>query len=64
MPTTNDITGDRLINIPKTSPEPKAQRGLPFVYDDVKFEVYKCDTCHVKVSTSNGCCPCCGKTLA
>lgn len=61
MAATNEITGDRLINTPKTSPRP--QKGLSFVWDDIKFDVYLCDTCHIKVSTSNGKCPCCGKDL-
>ena len=29
-----------------------------------KFKIYHCDSCHVKVSTSNGKCPGCGKDLA
>lgn len=64
MATKNDITGDRLINTPKTSPTlTQKQRGLPYMYDDIKFDVYLCDSCHIKVSTSNGLCPCCGKEL-
>ena len=64
MATHNDITGDRLINTPKTSPTPtQKQRGLDYYYNDIKFDVYLCDSCHVKVSTSNGLCPCCGKKL-
>ena len=61
MATHNDITGDKLINTPKTSPRP--QRGIPFVYDDIKFEVYQCPNCHIKVSTSNNKCPLCGNNL-
>lgn len=53
---------DNYINIPKYSPEPKPPRQLG--YDMPEFKIYQCDTCHIKVSTSNGCCPCCGKTLA
>lgn len=29
-----------------------------------KFKVYDCDSCHIKVSSSNGKCPCCEKDLA
>lgn len=63
MATHNDITGDRLINTPKTSPRAKPQKGLPYTYNDIQFEVYKCPNCHIKVSTSNGKCPLCGNSL-
>ena len=64
MATTNDITGDRLVNTPKTSPEAKPHKGLPYTYNDIKFDVYQCSNCFIKVSTSNGKCPLCGNQLA
>lgn len=61
MVTRNDVTGDRLINIPKRGPREGQKRE--FVLDMPVFEVFYCHRCHVKVSTSNKKCPCCGEDL-
>lgn len=63
MATRNDITGDRLINTPKISPTGAVQEPRAFSFPSPEFKIYRCDTCNVKVSTSNDCCPCCGKKL-
>lgn len=60
MATYNDVTGDRLINIPKKSPN--IQKRQTYVEEKV-FEVFDCKRCHIKVSTSNKKCPCCGEDL-
>lgn len=65
MATHNDITGDALVSRPLS-------RAYMDNFDRVQavdvvekvFEVYYCDACNIKVSTSNGKCPCCGKDLA
>ena len=31
--------------------------------EDKVFTIHHCDSCHIKVSTSNGKCPSCGKEL-
>ena len=59
MTTYNDVTGDRLINIPKKSPSVTVKH----VVEETIFEVFNCKRCHIKVSTSNGHCPCCGEEL-
>lgn len=61
MATRNDITGDALVNIPKRGPSEGKKRE--FVLDMPVFEVFFCGRCHIKVSTSDGHCPCCTKEL-
>ena len=61
MATRNDITGDRLINTPKRGPREGQKRE--FKIEMPVFEVFYCNRCHVKVSTSNKKCPCCGEDL-
>ena len=61
MATRNDITGDALINIPKRGPREGQRRE--FVLEMPVFEVFYCNRCHVKVSTSTKKCPCCGEEL-
>ena len=60
MATRNDITGDAIVNIPKRSPN--IQKRQTYVEEKV-FEVFDCKRCHIKVSTSNKKCPCCGEDL-
>lgn len=61
MATRNDITGDALINTPKRGPREGQKRE--FKIEMPVFEVFYCNRCHVKVSTSNKKCPCCGEDL-
>lgn len=67
MASRNDITGDALIskrnNDNYRDNYDKVEKGLPIDCKSVGFDVYKCDACNIKVSTSNGRCPCCGKDL-
>ena len=62
MATYNDVTGDRLINIPKRGPRGTQQVRETYAEEKV-FEVFDCKRCHIKVSTSNKKCPCCGEGL-
>ena len=61
MATRNDITGDALVNIPKRGP--REGRKSEFKIEMPVFEVFDCKRCHIKVSTSNKKCPCCGEDL-
>ena len=61
MATRNDITGDVLVNIPKRGP--REGRKSEFTIEMPVFEVFDCKRCHIKVSTSNKKCPCCGEGL-
>ena len=58
----NDVTGDALINTPKRGPREGQKRD--FVLEMPVFEVMYCDSCFIKVSTSNGKCPKCEKVLS
>lgn len=60
MPTYNDVTGDRLINTPKRGPQEGHKREI---VEEKVFEIFDCKRCHIKVSTSNGHCPCCDEEL-
>lgn len=62
MATCNDITGDTLINTPKRGPREGQKRE--FRIEMPVFEVFYCDVCLVKISTSNGKCPKCEKELS
>ena len=62
MATRNDITGDALINTPKRGPREGQKRE--FKIEMPVFEVMYCDSCFIKVSTSNGKCPKCEKVLS
>jgi hypothetical protein len=63
MATRNDITGDALVS--------RTSLGYINNYDLIRdtqeevkvFEVFDCKRCHIKVSTSNKKCPCCGEDL-
>ena len=57
----NDITGDVIANIPKKGA--KEGRRTEFKLEMPEFKVYNCSRCHIKVSTSNDKCPCCGEDL-
>lgn len=58
----NDITGDAITNMPKTGK--KEGRRSEFKIEPLpEFKVYYCTRCHIKVSTSNDKCPCCGEDL-
>lgn len=57
----NDITGDAITNFKKSGA--KEGRKAEFKIEMPEFKIYHCDTCHIKVSTSNDKCPCCGKEL-
>lgn len=64
MAATNEITGDALIS--KSSS--RAYRNNFDMIENAKeeekvFQILYCSSCLIKVSTSNGCCPCCGKGL-
>lgn len=61
MAARNDVTGDAIVNIPKRGPREGQRRE--FVLEMPVFEVFYCDVCLVKVSTSNGKCPKCEKVL-
>ena len=64
MATTNDITGDRLVNTPKAGARQGRAQERKFQLDMPEFKVYQCSNCFIKVSTSNGKCPLCGSQLA
>ena len=55
----NDVTGDAIVNIPKRSPSVVVKP----VVEETVFEIFNCKRCHIKVSTSNKKCPCCGEDL-
>lgn len=65
MATHNEITGDALVSrvINKNYSENYDKVDLKTKYEEKVFVTYKCSDCNIKVSTSNGCCPCCGKDL-
>ena len=65
MATHNDITGDALVSRPINNRYAENWEMIKRSHEDFEkeFKVYPCDTCHIKVSTSNGLCPCCGKKL-
>lgn len=57
----NDVTGDTIRNHIKTGA--KEGKRTEFKLEMPEFKIYHCDTCHIKVSTSNDKCPCCQKDL-
>lgn len=67
MASRNEITGDALVsrrtNDNYRDNYDRVEKGVALSGSEVRFDTYKCDSCNIKVSTSNGCCPCCGKDL-
>lgn len=65
MATHNDITGDALVSrvITRKYADNYDKVDKTIKAEDKVFSVYDCADCHIKVSTSNGCCPCCGNVL-
>lgn len=61
----NDITGHALVSrvINKNYADNYDKVDTKAWAEDKVFTVYDCADCHIKVSTSNGLCPCCGKDL-
>ena len=65
MASHNPVTGDALISrvINKNYSDNYDKVDLKAKIEYKVFVTYACSTCNIKVSTSNGLCPCCGKDL-
>lgn len=63
MATRNDVTGDLLVSWGSA----KYRKNFDLLrctdIEEKLFEVFFCGRCHIKVSTSDGHCPCCTKEL-
>ena len=64
MAAINDITGDAIRSRDSTKYAENYDKIEKMEEEAPKvFQVLKCPYCHIKVSTSNGKCPCCFRDL-